>query len=99
MFIADLPLGDLDEIRRAVNSGRSNGEGYIDWPDLIVSPARYAIAVPLFIRKVADQLGVEPPDKMTGRSALEYFQLVDDDLPEGTEDGVPTGGDDKPSTG
>jgi len=92
IVIDDLPISDVDRI------AQRHG---VTWYELTTSrPANHPAAFYDLIRFVAERLDVPPPDHdgsvRSMKSLLELIVRVDDDLPDGWEDGRPL--EDGPTT-
>lgn len=82
--LEDIEISVLDDIAKQFS---------IDWIQLVYVPAGNAAAGPALVRKCAEIMGVDAPEKFTPRVLLDSFVEVDDDsLPETFTDGVPTPG-------
>ena len=88
-LIDDLPIEKIESV--ASRHGTS-------WYELVASsPARYPSAFYDVVRVVAEELGVDPPDRPSTvgdmKRLLELIDFVDDDLPTEGVDGNPPVGD------
>lgn len=78
--IRDLPVGVLDKI--AKDTGQN-------WMLGRVAPLLDLQVAQAVLTAVCEHLGVEAPTNLTGRTIVDYFIEVDEDLPEEFEDGIP----------
>lgn len=73
----------IDEVEDALA-----GTG-VNWYDFERKPFEHAKALVAFVKHLAEELGVEPPLPLTPPRLNEIVKLVDDDLPEYYESGLP----------
>jgi len=82
MQVRDLPIRVLDEIGRDTET---------NWHVFLLIPYADLRVAERIIMACADKLGVDKPDpdSLTGRTVIEFFVEVAEDLPEVLENGVP----------
>jgi len=81
--------------------GRIEDETDQRWIDVIVAPAMSAKVAMVVYRIACEHVGAEPealtPAKLIGDTPV--FEMVDDDLPDTFEGGIPKSADDPATTG
>lgn len=78
--IRDLPVGVLADIAKKTE---------VSWLVIQVAPLMDVTVAEAVLRAVCDLHGDPIPDGLTGRTIMDYFVQVDDDLPTEFVDGVP----------